>query len=108
MSLRTISLVFLLSVSLGSLASGCGASSRSEEPQTAAEKQRRDAETTGAVDAPAGSRNGWRYTGERDNCFFVVGRRCFKTEAAACTAAKCGKRKCEATGAGPAAVACAK
>jgi hypothetical protein len=108
MSLRTISLVFLLSVSLGSLASGCGASSRSDEPTTAAEKQRRDAEATGTADVPTGPRNGWRYTGERDNCFFVVGRRCFKTEAAACTAARCGKRTCEVTGAGPAAVACAK
>ena len=49
---------------------------------------------------------GWRYAGSRDDCFFVVKRRCFETEAAACKAAKCGDKRCVADGGGPATVQC--
>ena len=38
--------------------------------------------------------SGWRYAGSRDDCFFLVGRRCFATEKSACKAAKCGKKRC--------------
>ena len=117
MSLRTPrsrSLWFVLCVSFGlsSLSLGCGGCGggpppRADEPQTAKEKQRQEAEAKGEVQ-PGGKWGGWRYTGDRNDCFFVVGRRCFKTEAAACAAAKCGKRKCEVTGGGPATVACTK
>ena len=103
MSLRTISLVVV-----ALLAAACGAPPRSDEPTTAKDKQRRDEEATSAPELTGGQRNGWRYTGDRNDCFFVVGRRCFKTQVAACTAAKCGKAKCEVTGAGPAAVSCVK
>ena len=115
MSLRTISLSLSLSVwvslaLVAPLAPGCGggAPPRSDEPTTAREKQRQDAEAAGEARQAGGKWGGWRYTGDRNDCFFVVGRRCFKTEAAACTAARCGKRTCETTGGGPAAVACAK
>ena len=103
MSLRTISLV-----AVAALAIACGAPPRSDEPTTAKDKQRRDADASGSPALSGGGRNGWRYTGDRNDCFFVVGRRCFKTQVAACTAAKCGKAKCEASGAGPAAVSCAR
>ena len=103
MSLRTISLVVV-----AALAVACGAPPRSDEPTTAKDKQRRDAEATGAPELTGGQRNGWRYTGDRNDCFFVVGRRCFKSEAAACAAARCGKHSCETTGGGPASVACAR
>jgi len=106
MSLRTlwVSLAVLAKLSLG-----CGGSAppRSDEPTTAKEKQRREAEASGELDRTGGKWGGWRYTGDRDDCFFVVGRRCFKTEAAACTAARCGKKLCETTGGGPATVSCA-
>lgn len=49
---------------------------------------------------------GWRYGGSRDECFFVVGRKCFASEAAACKAAKCGGKRCVADGGGPATVKC--
>jgi hypothetical protein len=104
MSLCPIRLALVVSL----LACGGGSAPRSDEPTTAREKQRREAEAKGELDAGGGKWAGWRYTGERSDCFFVVGRRCFKTEAAACTAAHCGKRKCETVGGGPAAVACAK
>lgn len=107
MSLRTR----WLSVSLALVAwlgPGCGGSTKSDEPTTAAEKQRREAQAKGEADGTSGKWGGWRYTGDRDECFFVVGRRCFKTEAAACAAARCGKKKCEVTGGGPAKVSCAQ
>jgi hypothetical protein len=103
MSLYTIGLALVVCLL------GCGGGSpRSDEPTTAREKQRRAAGATGDLDSGGGKWAGWRYTGDRNDCFFVVGRRCFKTEAAACTAARCGKRKCEATGGGPVAIGCAK
>ncbi len=108
MSLRTLSLPWLVAFG-ASLALACGGDApRSDEPTTAKEKQRRDAETTGETPAGGGKWGGWRYTGDRNDCFFVVGRRCFKTEAAACTAARCGNKGCETTGGGPASVACTK
>ncbi|HEY0190998.1 MAG TPA: hypothetical protein VGC42_07725 [Kofleriaceae bacterium] len=94
---------------LAALALGCGggSASSSSEPTTAKEKQRRDARASGELDAPSGKLGGWRYSGDRNECFFVVGRRCFKTEVAACKFARCGARKCDVVGGGPANVSCA-
>ena len=104
MSLSSIALALVASLALG-----CSSGPpRSDEPTTAKEKQRQEAEAKGETSGSHAKWSGWRYTGERDECFFVVGRRCFKSEAAACAAAKCGQKKCEVTGGGPAAVACAK
>lgn len=87
----------------------CGGDPKhSDEPQTAREKLRRQAEEDGEADG-AGSKDwgGWRYKGDRSECFFIVGSKCFKTEAAACSAAKCkAPQKCRADGAGPAQVSC--
>jgi hypothetical protein len=80
---------------------------RSKEPRTARDKQLREARANGEVDPPASKWAGWRYQGDRADCFYVLGRRCFKTEKAACAAAKC-KKKCEISGGGPAAVTCEK
>src|SRR5690349_993495 len=103
MSLRAIRIALL-----ASLIAACGGSPpRNDEPRTAKEKQRREAATDGEADT-GGKWGGWRYAGDRNECFFKVGRRCFKTEDAACSAARCGKKKCTVTGGGPAAVACAK
>jgi hypothetical protein len=101
MSLRLIWLVVVAALA-------CAGSSppRSDEPTTAKDKQRRDAEAAGTLDSGGGKWSGWRYTGDRNDCFFVVGRRCFKTEATACAAARCGKRPCKVVGGGPAAVRC--
>lgn len=108
MSFRRISRKISLGL-LVALALGCGGSPRSDEPATAREKQRRDAAAAGETGARTGGTwSGWRYTGDRGACFFVVGRRCFKTEAAACAAARCGSARCQITGGGPATVACAK
>lgn len=104
MSLRMISLGLAAALALG-----CGGDPpRSGDPTTAKEKQRREAAAAGETTAPSTKGSGWRYTGDRDECFFVVGRRCFKTQAAACTAARCGSKKCEASGGGPVTVSCVK
>lgn len=103
MSLRSVLPVLMAAM----VALGCGAPpEKSTEPTTAREKQRREAKANG--EDTSGSKNwgGWRYKGERTTCFFSVAGRCFKTEAAACGAAKCGKKKCTASGGGPAIVAC--
>jgi len=98
-----------LSCALALVGSGCGGDPpRSGDPTTAKDKQRREAAASGDAPAPAGKWGGWRYAGDRDDCFFLVGKRCFKSEDKACAAARCGKRKCEVTGGGPAAVSCAK
>jgi len=100
MSLRAVVLVVLL---------GCASTSMTtdpNEPQTAKEKQLREAKEKGELDKPTAKTNAWTYAGDRKDCFYVVGRRCFKTQKAACTKA-CGSPKtCKVTGAGPAAVSC--
>ena len=97
MSLRTVALVLLVA---------CGGSTvSSDEPQTAKEKQLREAKAAGDTDA--GKWGGWRYQGDRNECFYVVGRRCFKNQNAACQAARCkAPKKCDVVGGGPATVGC--
>ena len=88
---------------------GCGGTEKvSNEPTTAKEKQRREARANGD-DKEKGSKGwgGWRYKGDRNSCFFQVSGKCFKTENAACQAARCAKpKKCNVTGGGPALVSC--
>ena len=79
------------------------------EPQTAREKMLAEQKANPEKDEQAGSKQwgGWRYQGERKDCFFVVGRKCFKTENAACQAARCkAPTKCRTEGAGPATMTC--
>jgi len=89
------------------------------EPQTAREKmlaEQKAAEKSGTSAAdddvrPPGSKKwtGWRYQGDRGDCFFLVGKKCFKTEKAACAAAKCkAGSSCQTQGAGPATLTCSK
>jgi hypothetical protein len=90
----------------------CGSTPKTtNEPQTAKEKQLQEAKASGELksDGSSKKRGGtWRYSGDRDDCFYVIGRKCFKTEKAACTAAACGnkKKKCDVVGGGPATVSC--
>jgi hypothetical protein len=100
---RTVVLLFLLA---------CGGPSRKNveagEPQTAKEKQYAEAKKSGEVDDGDSKWGKWRYTGDRKECFFVAGRKCFKTEKAACSASGCKAGACKATGAGPATISCEK
>lgn len=102
MSLPRLGLVSVL------FALGCGApETTANEPQTAREKQLAEAKASGELDDGNAKWGKWRYTGDRNACFFVVGKKCFKTEKAACSAAKCRAGTCETSGAGPASVSCA-
>jgi len=66
-----------------------------------------EARANGELDAPGKKWGGWRYQGDRGDCFFVFGRRCYKTEDTACKAAHCkAPAKCTAIGAGPATMSC--
>ncbi len=106
MSLRSI-----LAVSV--LVLGCGSTQgKSDEPTTAKEKMALEAKKSGEsyeTGRAGASWGAWRYSGDRNECFFVVGRKCFKTENAACQAARCkAPKKCETVGGGPATVSCTK
>lgn len=104
MSLRWSYVAFVLII--GACGGGAAPTSKNE-PTTAKEKQLRDAKAEGEVDDTKTKWGKWRYTGDRNDCFFVVGKKCFKTEKAACSSLRC-KGKCEASGGGPAIVACEK
>jgi hypothetical protein len=84
------------------------------EPQTAREKmlaEQKKHPPDKDDPGPPGSKKwrGWRYQGDRKDCFFLVGKKCFKSENAACQAAHCkSPMKCEADGGGPATMKCVK
>jgi hypothetical protein len=111
MSLRLPYLV--LALALGMTPSACGgAAADADEPQTAREKQLQEAKASGEVDPPGKQWGGWRYQGDRKDCFYVVGRRCFKTDKAACSNAcrtkSASTEMCAIDGGGPATVSCKK
>ena len=91
---------------------GCGGGSTAtsaNEPKTAREKQYAEAKKNGELDDKGGKSWGtWSYSGDQDDCFYVVGRKCFKTKKAACGSLSCDKKKkkCKAVGGGPATVSC--
>jgi len=107
MSLRLACLVLALAS-----AGACGGpQSDANEPQTARDKQLQDAKASGEVDPPGRQWGGWRYQGSRNECFYVVGRRCYKSDQAACSAAcrvKSAANMCAIDGGGPATVSCKK
>ncbi|HTL38142.1 MAG TPA: hypothetical protein VL326_33665 [Kofleriaceae bacterium] len=110
MSLRSLVVVAVL---LAACSSG-SMKVRKGEPQTAREKMLAE-EKKHPVDRdeppPPGSKKwgGWRYQGDRKDCIYLVGKKCFKTENAACQAAHCkAPTKCETEGGGPATMTCKK
>jgi hypothetical protein len=76
-------------------------------PKTAAERAaaERAASTEDEVPDDGKAWGGWRYEGARDDCFYVVERKCFVTLDEACTFAEC-EAGCDTDGAGPATVTC--
>lgn len=101
MSLRVV-LVFAIACSSSTMQTKKG------EPQTAREKLLAEQKTHPDEEDASGTGkkwSRWRYQGERKDCFFQFNGHCFKTENAACQAAKC-KTKCASEGAGPVTVKC--
>ena len=104
MSLKSVAALCFV---LACMACGGPTQSGPDEPQTAREKQLKEAKASGEIDSPNANWGKWRYQGDRKQCFYVVGSRCFKTENAACQAAHCkAPKKCETVGGGPAQVSC--
>lgn len=77
------------------------------EPKTAKEKQLQEMKASGQVEDTNTSKwKMWRYTGDRAECYYAIGRRCFKTLKAACATTACRGSTCDTEGAGPAIVSC--
>ncbi|MBZ0238592.1 MAG: hypothetical protein K8M05_40140 [Deltaproteobacteria bacterium] len=101
----------VLGLALVWLVAACGetqAPKGTSAPKTAAARAK--AEKAEADEDPVSGKGkkwgGWRYQGKRDDCFFLVKRKCYTERAAACEAARCGKKQCVLDGAGPAQVRC--
>ena len=103
-------------VLLAACVAACGgADTNADEPQTAREKQYDEAKANGELDGSGGRGwGGWRYQGDRNECFYVVGRRCFKSKKTACATAcrvpvkTAAASMCTIDGGGPASVTCNK
>ena len=111
MSLRRL----LVVVTLVAACSSGSMKVRKGEPQTAREKmlaeEKKNPTDKEEEAKPPGSKKwgGWRYQGDRKDCIFLVGKKCFKSQNAACQAAHCkAPTKCEAEGGGPAVMKCVK
>src|SRR5438045_4141516 len=94
MSLSSARWTFLV-IATVLIACGGGGSSKpgAREPQTAREKQLQEAKASGELDNSKGKSWGtWSYSGEKKDCFYVVGRRCFKAKKAACASLGCEQR----------------
>ena len=107
MSLRAVLVVLAFTFACG----GESMKVKKGEPQTAREKmlaeQKKHPEETDSKGKSLGGR--WRYQGDRKECFFLVGRKCYKTENAACQAAHCkAPTKCKSEGGGPVTIKCEK
>lgn len=104
--MRLAALVLAFGVVLGACGEGTPAAGP-KAPRTAAERARTEKEPPEARVSDQGKKwGGWRYQGRRDDCFFLVKRRCFDKRADACAAARCGTRQCVVEGGGPATVRC--
>ncbi|HEX4455014.1 MAG TPA: hypothetical protein VH143_29340 [Kofleriaceae bacterium] len=105
-----------LVIALAASGSACGgAAEDANEPQTARDKQMQEAKANGELDgSDARGWGGWRYQGDRAECFYVVGRRCFKSKKHACASAcriplkTAALSMCTIDGGGPASVTCNK
>lgn len=78
-------------------------------PKTAGERARAEKAAAADDDGPSAKGKkwgGWRYQGRRDDCFFLVKRKCFDKRDDACAAARCGQKQCVIEGGGPATVRC--
>jgi len=93
---------------LAALAACAGPQADTKEPQTAKEKQLEEAKSKGEVDPPNKNWGGWRYQGDRTDCFYLVGRKCFRSKKVACGAAHCAVKDCKIVGGGPATIQCKK
>lgn len=92
-----------LALALAFAVTACSASN-SAEPSTAKVPK---AEDTGEDVSEKGKKwSGWRWKGDRDNCFYSVGNTCFATEEEACKSAECAEGACQTEAGAPVKVSC--
>jgi len=106
--MQTILCAAAMTLVLG-FAGGCKPSddtTPAPSPPAAAGTDQDDYEDEGEFEMEGERRSRWRWKGSRQRCYYLVGNRCFEARAAACKAAKCGKRRCTAAGEAPATVSC--
>lgn len=106
--MRVARLVVAVLLFSGACGESPGTTKGAKRPQTAAARAKAEKADANEekVDGAGKKWGGWRYQGRRDDCFFLVGRKCFDSRDDACTAARCGKKKCVVSGGGPATVRC--
>jgi hypothetical protein len=71
-------------------------------------KHRKHAPDKDAVSEEGKSWGGWRWKGDRDDCFYVFKNKCFDSKSRACEAADCGSGKCNVEEGAPSKVKCKK
>lgn len=68
------------------------AQARAERTSPKAVGNYRDENSVGMAQDRVGK---WRWKGERKECYFLTGNKCFLTKEQACKAASCGRRDCK-------------
>ena len=103
-----------LSVFAGASLSACAGGQQSGEEEDQARRGKKKKKTKhrkhppdkDAVSEKGKSWGGWRWKGDRDDCYFVHKNRCFDSKSRACEKAKCGKRGCQVDDGAPSKVTC--
>lgn len=90
------------------LVAGCGGAQDAEETSSSKEvKGERGRKTSKDDVSEKGKRwGGWRWKGNRDDCFFKFENRCFSKRKTACKAAGCDLDACTDNGGAPVVVGC--
>ncbi len=92
--------------------SGCGGGQQaapeeeSSKHKNKKKKRRNHPDDKDAVSEKGKSWGGWRWKGDRDDCYFVHENRCFDSKSRACEAAKCGRKSCQVKDGAPSKVSC--
>jgi hypothetical protein len=97
--LSTIACAFTL---VAALALGCSSTPAADQPTTSVPP---DEDTGHKVSEKGKKWEGWRWQGDRDNCYFLFKNECFDTQEAACKAAECGDG-CQVKEGAPSLVSC--
>jgi hypothetical protein len=90
----------------------CGGSQATESDEKPSKKEhkkhREHPPDKEAVSEKGKSWGGWRWKGERDDCYFVHKNKCYDSKSRACEAAACGSASCVVQSGAPSKVSCDK
>ncbi len=109
-SIRNLLFICSVAASFGAVL-GCGSTQKTpaeKEDKKEKKPKKERKEEKNAVSEKGKSWGGWRWKGDRDDCFYVHDNQCYAKEKAACKAADCGKGKCVVRKGAPSKVTCKK